>query len=75
MMSKPPGHFVSCIQQTSMCRLLRSSLSSTRFVADDRPLTLNVPIVKLVSDRGPFRDITSDGEKHRHLYIMVENSS
>ena len=51
-----------------MCRLLRSSLSWSRLVADERPLILNVPMVKFESDRGPFGAITSDGEKHGYLY-------
>ena len=50
-----------------MCRLLRSSLSWSRFVADERPLTLNVPMVKFESDRGPFGAITSDGENYGNL--------
>ena len=51
-----------------MCRLLRSSLSWSRLVVDERPLTLYVPMVKFESDRGPFGAITSDGEKHGYLY-------
>ena len=69
-MKPSPGHFVSSIQHTSMCRLLRSSLSWSRFVADERPLTLNVPMVKFESGPGPFSGITSDGETHRYLYIL-----
>ena len=53
--------------------LLRSSLSWSRFVADERPLTLNVPMVKSESDRGPFGAITSDG-KSTEMYD-VENST
>ena len=51
-----------------MFRLMRSSLSWSRLVADERPLTLNVPMVKFESDRGPFGAITSDGEEHGNLY-------
>ena len=60
MTSKALGHFVSCMQHTSMCSLLRSSLSWPRYVADERPLTLNVPIVKFEGDRDPFDGITDD---------------
>ena len=68
MTSKPLGHFVSCIQHTSMCSLLRSSLSWSRFIADERPLTLNVPMVKFERDRGPFSGVSNDCEKHGDIW-------
>ena len=68
MTSKPLGHFVSCIQHTSMCSFLRSTLNWPRFVADERPLTLNVPMVMFERDRDPFSGITDD---RRKLLLMA----
>ena len=75
MTSKPLGHFVCSIQHTSMCSLLRSSQSLSRFIADERPLTLNVPMVKFERDRGPFNGISNDCDSTeiygRELHLMA----
>ena len=49
-----------------MCHLLRSSLIWSRFVADERTLTLNVPMVKFEWPR-PIRRHHERWEKHGNL--------
>ena len=55
MTSKPLGHFVSCIQHNYVdVQFVESLLRWPRFVADERPLTLNMPMVKFEEVRDPF---------------------